>query len=347
MNGLQLEIINPLEYPGWDDLLLSQEKYSFFHSSHWARVLHESYHYRPLYFTQIDQGRISVMVPLMEVKSLLTGKRGVGLPFTDYCEPIIYEKSTSREIMNYLIRFGKKAGWGSIELRPANGLFPEFPASSYYYVHTLDLTPGEERIFSNFRDTTKRNIKKAVKEGVAVSLDHSEDSVEDFYRRNCETRKEHGLPPQPYYFFKKIHDHVISQNLGFIALASYNGWKIAGAIYLHSRGKTIYKYGASLKSYQHLRPNNLVMWEAIRWSSQNGYRSLCFGRTEPENAGLRQFKNGWGTDEKIINYYKYNLCKNSFVNSNSQGVGFYARIFRSMPIPLLKIIGRAMYRHVG
>src|SRR3989304_5876328 len=73
----QLKIINPLDYPEWDKLVLSTRDYSFFHSSAWARVLHESYGYKPLYFTLIDDGRLLSLMACMEIKSVLTGKRGV------------------------------------------------------------------------------------------------------------------------------------------------------------------------------------------------------------------------------------------------------------------------------
>lgn len=61
-------------------------------------------------------------------------------------------------------------------------------------------------------------------------------------------------------------------------LASFKGTIIAGAIYFHFGEKAVYKYGASDVKYQQLRPNNLVMWEAIRLYCQNGYKSFCFGR---------------------------------------------------------------------
>lgn len=346
MTDFPLEIIDPLRYPQWDELLLRQSSYSFFHSAPWARVLSESYRYRPLYFTSIDRGNIRALIPLMEIKSILTGRRGVGLPFTDYCEPIL-EEENCRTAMNELIQFGKKAGWDSIEIRPGNGFTPGFPSSSSYSVHTLDLTPGFDRLFKNFGDAAKRNIRKSIREGVRVHVDTTAESLASFYQLNCRTRKEHGLPPQPYSFFKKIHEHVIARNLGFVALSSFKGREIAGAVYFYSREKTIYKYGASLRSYQHLRANNLVMWEAIQLCVQKGQKSLCFGRTDLEHAGLRKFKAGWGGDEKIIDYYKYDIKKGDFVKSRSWGSGFHTAVYRCMPVSWLKILGRILYRHVG
>ncbi|MGA2317724.1 MAG: peptidoglycan bridge formation glycyltransferase FemA/FemB family protein [Thermodesulfobacteriota bacterium] len=344
---MDIQIINPITYPGWDDLVVSHPDYSFFHSSAWARVLFESYHYTPKYFTIINDGKLLALIPVMEVNSFLTGKRGVSLPFTDYCKPIIANGISFQNLLEHIIENGKKCGWKSLELRSSSDLLPSTMPSITYLGHTLGLDNGEQEVFSNFRDSTKRNAQKAVKEGVEVKIDHSLESLKEFYRLNCMTRREHGLPPQPFHFFKKIYDHVISRNLGFVILASYSGKNIAGAVYFHFGEKAVYKYGASDKKFQHLRANNLVMWEAIQWYSQNGYKNLCFGRTERENQGLIQFKSGWGTTEQQINYYRYDLNKGSFVPGSSKVTGFHNKIFRNLPLPLLKRVGSVLYKHVG
>ena len=122
---------------------------------------------------------------------------------------------------------------------------------------------------------------------------------------------------------------------------------IAAAIFLHFGKKAIYKYGASDPGYQSLRPNNLVMWEAIRHYAQEEYHSLCFGKTDPENLGLRRFKQGWGTQEHKIFYYKRDLKKESFVREKSHLSGLHTHIFNKTPLPILKMIGALMYRHIG
>jgi hypothetical protein len=75
--------VDPLQHPGWDALLSSREDCSFFQSSAWARVLHDTYGHRPLYLCRISNSRLEALLPLMEVSSWCTGKRGVSLPFTD------------------------------------------------------------------------------------------------------------------------------------------------------------------------------------------------------------------------------------------------------------------------
>ena len=86
-----MEILNPLQTPNWDNLLEATAGATFFHTSSWARVLIESYHYEPLYWANIENKKFTDLIPVMHINSILTGKRGVALPFTDFC-PIISKK---------------------------------------------------------------------------------------------------------------------------------------------------------------------------------------------------------------------------------------------------------------
>jgi hypothetical protein len=343
---MNLQIINPIDYPGWDDLLLSSCDESFFHTSAWASVLAESYSYRPLYFTQISDNRISILFTVMAVNSFLTGKRGVCLPFTDFCSPIITDAETFKAAIKHIINYGRNAGWKYIDFRGGAEHMQDAVPSLSHYAHDLDLKQDEKQLFDNLRDNTRRNIKKAFKEGLEVRLENSFESVKEFFRLNCMTRKRHGLPPQPYRFFKKIYEHVISKKKGFVSLAVHKEKIIAGAVFFHFGKEAIYKYGASDMGYSHLRPNNLVMWEAIKWYLNNGFENFSFGITEPENEGLLQFKRSWGAKEKMINYYKYNIGKAAFEKDEFRGRTSYT-FFQKMPLPLLKLTGALIYRHFG
>ena len=282
----------------------------------------------------------------MAINSFLTGKRGVSLPFTDQCPVIARDLGQFNEIFKKVIRHGKKKGWRSIELRAGDQYLPNAKPSDYFLTHDLNLVCAPEKIFAGFRSSTKRNIRKAEKQGVTVEIFNSMKSVNEFYRLNCLTRKEHGLPPQPYSFFEKVARHVMATQKGVVALASHKHKIIAGAVYFYSGKEAIYKYGASDKAFQNLRANNLVMWKAIVWFIQKGMKNLNFGRTEPEHTGLNRFKAGWGTKQGTLNYYKYDLKKDAFKADPPKIKTSYS-VFHKMPLPLLKLAGRILYRHVG
>lgn len=342
-----LKTVFPEDDPDWDERLIrSDGNYSFFHSSAWAHVLRGSYGYKPCYFVSAEESAFSVLVPMMEVDSILTRKRGVSLPFSDYCDPLVAGGRNREEIFEAVAAHGRKRGWKYIEFRGDNG-FEDRNAFAFFYSHRLDLSSGSDRLFSSLAGAARRAVKKAVKEGVRTELSRSLSALGEFHRLNRMTRKEHGLPPQPFHFFVQIHRHVIEWGKGFTMLSYIGDEPIAGAVFFHIGDRVVFKYGASDRNRLHLRANNLLMWEAIKWAADAGFRSFCFGRTEPGNDGLRRFKSGWGAKEGVIMYYRYDLEKNEFHRMPVMEMDLHRRIFKRMPIPLLNLIGQLFYRHMG
>ena len=342
----QCTIINPIKYPLWNELILSHDEYTFFHSSHWAKVISETYGYVPLYFTVLTDNKIDTLIPVMEVCSALTGKRGVSLPFSDYCVPIISSDIKARYVLDCIFEHGASAGWKYVEIRGGTGFLQAKPSSSFNG-HVLELSGNELLLQSQLKKSTLRSINKAVTAGVTINIGHELQSVKEFYRLHCMTRKRHGLPPQPFCFFKNIHEQIISKDCGLVILASLNNRTIAGAVYFHFGNKALYKFGASDDRYQQVRPNNLVMWEAIQCYCRHGYHYFDFGRTDCENTGLLQFKRGWGGQEYPINYYRYDFRQKAFIADLPKVKGMRRQIFKMMPIPLLKIAGSVLYQHAG
>lgn len=339
--------VNPLEQENWNNLLLNTAGYSFFHTAEWANVLSRSYGYRPIYLCEKKDNTLESLFALMEVSSFLTGKRGVCLPFTDACDPIAANEEQFKALMDRAVTLGRQRNWKYLEIRGGDKYLQGKNPSQVFWGHKLDLRPGHEKLFSGLRDSTRRNIKKAYGEKLEINISNSPDAVKEFYRLNVMTRREHGLPPQPYRFFKLLHDLVIAQNMGFVALASLAGRVIAANVYLHFGNEVIYKYGASDKRYQHLRANNLVMWEAIKWSCDRGFARITFGRTEPEHKGLMQFKACWGTRPYKIVYFRYDLRKNNFATDGGKIQPILKNTFSKLPETVLRIIGKILYRHMG
>ena len=88
--NVEMRLIDPLSGPEWDQLVLSHPDANFFHSAAWARVLAKSYGHKPLYLHFSRGGELLALVPMMEVKSYLTGRRAVCLPFSDFCSPLLF-----------------------------------------------------------------------------------------------------------------------------------------------------------------------------------------------------------------------------------------------------------------
>ena len=344
----RLEVVDPIGFPGWDDLLLSNPDTTVFHTSAWARVLSETYAFMPAYFTLTERDRLVGLLPFMEIRSWITGKRGVSLPFTDESAPILPAGLGFDKAMAQVIGLAESRGWRTIEIRGRVPGMENLPASEEYLSHSLDLTEGEDSLFSRYRPNVHRNIRKAEREGISVSEDGTPKGMMEFYHLNCLTRREHGLPPQPVRFFEHLRQHVLEKGLGFLMMARHKKEAVAGALFLLFNGKAMFKYGASDRRYQEFRANNLVFRDAIRLLCGKGARTLSFGRTNFGHEGLRQFKMSWGTMETRHRYVKYDVRSKTYLTAEpSRWETCWKKTFANLPLPVLRIIGNVAYRHAG
>ena len=202
-------------------------------------------------------------------------------------------------------------------------------------------------MLSAFSSSTRRGIRKAEREGVTVQVDTSLDALRAFTKLNALTRREHGLPPQPAKFFANLHRHILTQGKGVIATAFHQGRAIAASIFLHFGESALFKYGASDKSHQHLRPSNLVMWHGIQWYAERGFPSLHLGRTAMHNEGLRRFKCGWGASEQELSYYRYDLRAGNYVTAPPDKGAPGSEFFQKAPLMLSRLAGALLYRHAA
>lgn len=343
---MDLTIINPIDYPGWDHLLLSNAESTFFYSSAWARILEKSYHYKPVYFSFFEDSRLVLLMPFMDISSPLTGKRGVSLPFTDQCDPLVFGKMPMENAVKRVLDYAGGTKWNFLEWRTTGTFVDGITPSEIFYTHEINLNKEESSLFSSLRESNRRSIRKSIREGVYITIEQSLSSLKSFCWLNYLTRKRHGLPPQPYNFYKNVYDHALSKDLGIIATASYANRIIAASVFFHFGFHAIFKYGASDPNYQNLRPSNLIMWEVMKWYRDRGFRWMSLGRTELDNPGLLQFKRSWGSIEKSLYYYQYNLKKRAYIRSTRIN-NFSKYIFGRIPISMLRIIGRLFYKHFG
>jgi lipid II:glycine glycyltransferase (peptidoglycan interpeptide bridge formation enzyme) len=173
------------------------------------------------------------------------------------------------------------------------------------------------------------------------------DDLRVFYELHCGTRRHHGLPPQPFAFFEAIHRNFFKLARGRVFLASCEHTPVAGALFLEDREVAYYKFAASDLTMQSLRPNNLVLWEAIQHYCHAGFQEIDLGRTAMHQDGLRRFKRGWGSVESTVDYHRIDPATNCQLREKGKETGWHNRVFRLLPIPLSRWFGGLLYRHAA
>jgi hypothetical protein len=110
-SSLELKIADPLQDSDWDRLLLSHPDFNFFHSTAWAKVLCQTYGHKPVYLHFSRRDELVALVPMMEIRSSFTGRRGVCLPFSDFCGPLIFDQSAAEDVLKRIGQLARARGW--------------------------------------------------------------------------------------------------------------------------------------------------------------------------------------------------------------------------------------------
>lgn len=350
---MRIDIIDPTIDSRWEQFIKEQKHSTIFHTSAWAKVIKSTHGFSPRYYIlENENGQFQAAIPTYYIKSRLTGNRLICLPFSDNCFPILNNEddilvllnTINNDISSKMASYLEIRGWQNKRSTNTYNL----KISNQFLLHVLDIRQGTEILEKNFSRSIRQGISQARKRGVSVRMSHSEADLKFFYKLYLSTRKKHGVIPQPYRFFKSIYNYIISQNLGFLAMADYEGTTISGGLFFCHKDTIYYKYNASNKHFLNKRPNNLIIWEVLQYACRSGYKYLNFGRSTFEQDGLRSFKCMWGAEEIAIPYYYYPSIKGCTVISGKslkyRAMNLFSHI---MPESIFRLAGLLLCKHLS
>ncbi len=178
---------------------------------------------------------------------------------------------------------------------------PPFPVVRSHGQHfpsatrIITLTPPEEEIFAQFSQTCRRHIRKAEKSGVIV---HSSTDLQKFANLSMITAKRDGFSAHSSIYFQKLF-HTL-QEKATLLVAEKNGIWLSAGIFIASKNKAYYYYGASSNEFRELNAPTLLQWEAMKWVKSRGCTTFDLLGITPENhpnhplSGVTQFKRKFG-----------------------------------------------------
>lgn len=330
----------------WGELLSAVPDSLPFHHPAWMSLIADCYRFDTFVgAVERTDGTFGAGIPVIEVRHPLSRRtRWVSLPFTDRC-PILTRSSEDRaELLAALAEAADAAGVQRVEMRTevtSPGVRSEGDALS----HVLDVDAETAMLLSRVGSSHRRNIKAATRNGVTVRVGTAEeDLTETFYALQVETRHRQGTPVQPRRYFRMLWERVLAPGLGRLLLAEHDGTPVAGMVLLASPSTVIYKYGASSFDAWPLRPNDLLVWNAIEWAARSGRQRFDFGRTACTNEGLARFKRGWGAEETPL---RYSVLGDGEVPGAGEVSGVLRSVIRRSPSSIARVTGELFYRYAA
>ena len=350
---MSVYLIDPVQDLRWIEFLGRHPHPSVFHSPGWLEALRRTYAYDPFVLTTSPPGtELANGLPVCRVNSWLGG-RLVSLPFSDHCEPLVDRPEELSEILSFLTQEVGRGKRKYAEVRPlksapaAEGNSGSFQAMRAYSFHRLDLSPSLEELFRRFHTScVQRAICRAEREKLAYEEGTSASHLAKFYHLLRLTRRRQGMPPQPLAWFRNLIG-CLGEHLT-IHVASKDDQPIASILTLSFKKTIVYKYGCSDAPYHRLGGMPFLFWRSIQKAKDRALEEFDLGRSDSENSGLITFKDHLGAIRSHLTYYR---CPGSGSRPALAADGWKLqtarRVLERMPVPVLTVAGRLLYKHFG
>jgi hypothetical protein len=145
-----------------------------------------------------------------------------------------------------------------------------------YQGFEIDLEPDENALFSRLKPECRTCIRKAIRCGVSIEEARDDRFAAEYYAQLQDVFGKQGLAPT--YRVERVAALIRhlspTGNLLLLRARDSEGRSIASAVCvaMHQRG---FVWGtASWRSFQHLRPNEMLFWHAILRLKARGIRFL-------------------------------------------------------------------------
>ncbi|CAH2605707.1 GNAT family N-acetyltransferase (plasmid) [Rhodovastum atsumiense] len=268
-----------------------------FSSAPWARAVAGTYGFTISAAVQEGaDGATSAL--LFSHVSDLRGDRIVCGPFCDYCDPLLDDSAAWEDLVAPLMALGIP-----ITLRCLRNTIPaqdrRFSFAGRAAWHGIHLARPEAELWQGLDGSARQNVRKAQRLGVTVREGRSLEDVRTFFDMHCHVRKtKYRLLPQPFALFEALHANFAPEDRLCVMLAECNGAVVAGILFLIWRDTLYYKFNASTD--RQTCPNDLLVWEGIRFGQRRGLMRFDFGASDYVQPGLLRYKRKFATEESEI-----------------------------------------------
>jgi CelD/BcsL family acetyltransferase involved in cellulose biosynthesis len=329
----------------WLAFIQTQPQANIFHHPAWLGLLCQSYRFEPRYLALRDaQGQVCAGLPLAQVGGLAGKKRLVALPFSDHCAPLAAGPAARQAFFQALLAGLERLPGRSLELRWSVPPDSRLAVRTPYVLSELRLAQDPQEISARLNRKDFRNVAVSRSRGVSTSLGSSPEDLQAFYRLHLHNRRRHGVPVQPWKFFRGLSETLLQKGYGFIINAAKDGETVATSLFLAWNETLIEKYSATSAEGRQLLAIDPIIWEAICWGCEHGLRVFDLGRSDLDNSGLRGFKKRWGAQEMPLSYTYYPAA-NQKVEGQSRWMALAQSAIQRAPAWVCRLTGELFFRY--
>jgi Acetyltransferase (GNAT) domain len=275
----------------WDNFVLESNNGTIFHLQKFFDYhRQDTFTFNHLIFQ--DKGNIVALLPGSRMGDLYESPIG-----SSYGSIVTKDVkfSFAMEIVSTLLDYGRKKGISEFLLTSAPRVYERHPNENldfamlwqgfnydlHYISSAIKLFPDTD-IISRFQPTVRRNIRKALK-NPDLRVEQN-DNYEEFYPILIENKARHDVKPTHSLEDLLKLKSLLPDNI-LLFMVYYKTKPIAGScVFICNERVALFFYNMLLYEYENLKPIHLVMYEVIKWATENGYKYIDTGVSQDTKA---------------------------------------------------------------
>lgn len=327
---------------GWDAFVERAPGGSFCHLAAWQGVMEDVLDHEWIPLVARDAGgEILAVLPLVRVRSRLTGHALVSMPFLNY-GGAAGDLVAARALADAAVEEARRSGAALLELRTREELESTLEVSRHKITVLLDLPATTEALWKQFPSKLRSQIRKPTKEGLVARL--GPDQMDAFYAVFARNMRDLGTPVMPRTFFARIRD-AFRDRVVFGAV--YDGaTPVAGGCGFTFGDEFEITWASSLREHNAKSPNMLLYCAMMEAMVARGVRTFNFGRCTP-GGPTHRFKQQWGGRDVSLPWMRWTRAGDRPVHAADRPLFQLAtKVWQRLPIRAANVLGPALARHL-
>ncbi len=327
----------------WDAFVLAQPGGTFFHLAGWREVIAEAFSHRTFFLYTMENGQITGVLPLAQVRSLLFGHKLVSLPFCVYGGVVASNQAASDALVAEAGRRARELGVDYLELRNQQAR-TGLPTVARYVTFRRQLDPDLDKNLQAIPRKQRAMIRKGAAKGLEPRFGAD---VPEFFRIYAESLRNLGTPVLPLRFFLAVQ-RVFGSRCEVMTVGVPGAAASAAVMSFYFRDEVLPYYGGGTALAREHHAYDFMYWELLANALSRGCKVFDFGRSR-QGTGSYRFKTHWGFEPEPL-HYQYDLVgQRELPNVTPDNPKYAAMInlWRRLPLGVTTALGPLLARDLG
>ncbi|KGJ96771.1 FemAB family XrtA/PEP-CTERM system-associated protein [Colwellia psychrerythraea] len=335
------------EFSKWDCYVKNHPQGSFFHLSGWKEVISKSFNH-DCYFLYVEiDGKISGVLPLVEVKSKLFGHALISTPFCVYGGAIADTPELVRQLEQQACQLAEKLSVDYLELRYQEKQESSLLLKQAHSTFGFALAEDNEKILASIKKKQRAVIRHSLKNELSFSLEQGKSNLADFYQLLSTSYRNLGTPIFSKNYFDNLVD-VFGDNIDIAVIKNKDNQLSSAVMNFYFNEQVLPYYGGGNDSARGLKSADYMYYQVMCNASEKGYRWYDFGRSK-NDSGPYKYKKNWGMEPKSLYYYYHlvNATELPNLSPNNPKYKLFIQLWQKLPLKVSQLVGPFLSKFLG